>query len=499
MKTSPTLITGSIRWGESGHESSPELLHLVITWSLEEPHRIGEAALIDAKCILGRGDSTEKDPAPRLIFYRQRPGASSPTPPLESPRISRVQLELSPAPSGALAVRSVGRCVVLINGEEATTGTVHPGDTVTLRNALVLLVTKRRTPFPALRAYTGAPAFSFGEPDAHGIVGESPVAWALRDQLAFAAQTHAHVLLRGESGVGKELAARAIHALSDRSGGPFVARNAATFPEGLIDAELFGSAKGYPNAGMPERPGLIGEANGGTLFLDEIGELPQHLHAHLLRVLDRDGQYQRLGEARDRRSDLRLIAATNRPLDALKHDFAARLAIRLDLPGLNDRRDDIPLLFRHLLYRAARATPLAVENFFDKRGGTPAEPRMDPRLIEALIRHCFTHHLRELERLMWVTLATSPGNFLAFTPELRNELRVAAAAEQAPLGEADAVRSASAENIGRAEIEAAMAEALGNVTDAARRLGLKNRFALYRLMKRHGVVAGGTDEPPDEG
>ena len=124
-------------------------------------------------------------------------------------------------------------------------------------------------------------------------------------------------------------------------------------------------------------------------------------------------------------------------------------------------------------------------------------PRIDPRLLDALLRHRFTHHLRELERRMWVALATSQNNFLALTPELRCALRVAEA-EPAPAEQAAEVAIARAERIGRAEIETALGEALGNVTDAARRLGLKNRFALYRLMKRHGVAAGNADVPPSE-
>ena len=139
-------------------------------------------------------------------------------------------------------------------------------------------------------------------------------------------------LLLGESGTGKELAARAVHQLSQRGRQQFVARNAATLPAGLIDAELFGNAKNYPNPGMPERRGLIGEADGGSLFLDEIGELPVELQAHLLRVLDGDGEYQRLGEGVARRSNFRLIAATNRDPSTLKHDLAARFTARIELP-----------------------------------------------------------------------------------------------------------------------------------------------------------------------
>src|SRR5262249_46286359 len=153
--------------------------------------------------------------------------------------------------------------------------------------------------------------FPFGRADADGFVGESPAAWDLRDRLAFIGPQAGHVLLVGESGVGKELAARALHARSRRSRRPLVSRNAATLPEALIDAELFGHARDYPNAGMPERAGLVGEADGGTLFLDEIGELPEARQAHLLRLLD-GGEYQRLGDPRVRRADVRFIAATNR-------------------------------------------------------------------------------------------------------------------------------------------------------------------------------------------
>src|SRR5256885_12859655 len=104
-----------------------------------------------------------------------------------------------------------------------------------------------------------------------------------------------------------------------------VSRNAATFPAGLIDVELFGNVANYPNHGMPERPGVVGEADGSTLFLDEIGELPTELQSHLLRFLDERGEYTRLGDARRRTSDVRVVAATNRALEDLKHDLAARL------------------------------------------------------------------------------------------------------------------------------------------------------------------------------
>ncbi len=504
MTSSTTLTDRSLLWGRNDLEPPPEFFHLVIAWSREEPTRVGEAALVDERCVLGRGGPQSQDGAPRLAFHRQRPMGWAMMPPLEGPRISRLQLELTPTEEGQLAVRSIGRCPLLINGMPAAQGLVKAGDTLTLHNALVLFVVRRRWSLEVIQSLREAPRFSFGDADAHGIVGESPPVWALRGALAFAAQSGNHVLVRGESGAGKELAARAIHALSRRRAGVFVARNAATFPEGLVDAELFGTARGYPNVGSPERSGLIGEADGGTLFLDEIGELPPHLQAHLLRVLDRDGEYQRLGEPRVRRSDLRVIAATNRPVESLKHDFVARFLISVSVPGLPERREDIPLLLRHLLASAARESPDLTERFFERRDDRLAEPRIAPALIEALLRHPYTHHLRELERHMWIALGSSPDNFLTLTPDLcavlrpepgdaRTEPRTGPKTDP---GRSNSPNPSDSGSLGRPEIEAALVEAQGSVTTAARILGLKNRFALYRLMKRHGIA--GPDEEASE-
>lgn len=297
-----------------------------------------------------------------------RPRGSVPTPPLRGERISRTQLEITPTEDGRILVRSIGRCVMLVRGDVVNEACLDHGDTLVLRGALVLLVIRRKPFHNTATTHAEPPLFPFGGPDVHGIIGESAATWALRDELDLAARSGQHVLLLGKSGTGKELAARALHALSSRRDRAFVSRNASTFPEGLVDAELFGTAKGYPNAGNPERTGVIGEADGGTLFLDEIGELSPHLQAHLLRVLDRGGEYQRLGESKVRRADLRVIAATNRPVEHLKQDFGARFVIRLHIPGFEERREDIPLLFRHLLYRASELTP-STDRFFSVEWG----------------------------------------------------------------------------------------------------------------------------------
>ncbi len=445
--------------------------HLVIAWSLEEPDRIGESAVVPARgAILGRGEADDDDDLERLEFFPRRSVTGSAARPLEGSRIARRQLRLLSLPSGQLEIESLGRCPLTVNGVPVQRARVSPGDVVTLRNAMVLLIVARPATADGEQA---ARDFAFGLADDHGMVGESSAAWELRKSLAFAARSNEHVLLLGDSGAGKELAARAIHAMSDRAPRSMASRNAATLPDSLVDAELFGTAKNYPNHGMPERPGLIGEAHGSTLFLDEIGELSPTLQAHLLRVLDRGGEYQRLGDSKRLASDFRLIAATNRDPSALKHDFLARLPLRIKLPGLNERRDDLPLLVRHLLRRVCESTENLLDRFFERRHGLAAEPRVDPDLIELLLRHPFTTHTRELERLLWLALSTSQDDFIAATPELRAEL-----GSVAPEPEVEPDRAA---------IESALETARGNVTRATRLLGLRNRYVLYRIMRKLGM------------
>ncbi|MCC6555665.1 MAG: sigma-54-dependent Fis family transcriptional regulator, partial [Polyangiaceae bacterium] len=305
--------------------------------------------------------------------------------------------------------------------------------------------------------------------------------WALRERLAFVGPREPHVLVLGESGVGTELVARAIHALSQRRARPLVSRNAATLPAGLIDAELFGNVKSYPQAGMPARPGLIGEADGGVLFLDEIGELPLDLQAHLLRVLDARGEYQRLGEPGRRTADLRLVGATNRAPDELRSDLLARMSLRLSIPGLNERREDVPLLARHLLRRIAERDAAIRRRFFTEG---PLEPRVAPALVRALLAHRYTTHVREVEAILWQSLATSERDTLELTDAVSRLLDVAREPAPAPV------------EISREVLDAALARHGGVRERVWRELGLPNRYVLKRLLKKHGLqqAGGGDDE-----
>ena len=446
----------------------------MLAWSLDEPERLGEVLPITGPTSIGRGGPLDDDPAPRTTLHRMRPGSTLAGPPIGSARIGRRQLVLEPRGEDEVHVRSIGPARVRVAGKVITEALARTGEIIEIHNAAVFLVTSRPAELPALGAGTPA-TFPYGAPDSFGMIGESEPAWKLREAIAFASSTSRHVLVLGESGVGKELAARAVHGLSPRHARPFIARNASTMPEALIDAELFGNVKNYPNPGMADRPGLIGEADESTLFLDEIGDLPEKCQVHMLRVLDGDGEYHRLGEAHARRSSFRLVAATNRSLDSLKHDFLARFTHRIVLPGLTERRDDVPLMLAEILRRTARKNPAIADRFFERRKGEIAEPRLAPDLVVRLLRHPFTHHVRELERLVWLALGTAESDYIGLTPDVEREL------EQSAESEVDAAE------LDRDTLARALAEHGRSPTKAAKALGLKNRFVLLRLLKKHGL------------
>ena len=483
-----TIVTDSER--VPTHGPGAAVTALVIAWCAAEPDRVGEIAIIaegGTAQELGRGPG-ENPSEQRVRFYRQRPASMIEGPPLISPGLSRRQLLLIPTPAG-VRIDRIGKCALEVNGHRVDAAEVRPGDVIILRRELVLFCTRRPAWVPPPRQFPAQHWGGFGDADALGIIGESPHVWRLRESIAFAAKADNHVLLLGESGTGKELAAHAIHRLSSRAAGTFVARNAATLPSGLIDAELFGNAKNYPNPGMPDRPGLIGEADGGSLFLDEIGELPVELQSHLLRVLDADGEYQRLGEGTSRRSRLRLVAATNRDIAALKYDFAARFTTRVDLPSLTNRREDIPLLVRHLLLRAAKRSPEIAGHFIAQTERGHEYPRIHPLLVQHLLQRQYSANIRELDAALWRAMSDSHGDVIEAPAELRTVAsgKHPSAAPSASPSELPASPVESRPEPGAEEIRSALLRHEGRVAEAARTLGLTSRYALYRLMKKHGI------------
>ena len=466
--------SSAVQAGRGGGEARALVPALVLLWSQEEPGRVAELvclprAAIDVPFTIGRAREPGEDGALPLMLQQLRPGSRVDTGPLRAGNVSRWQLRVRAIAEDELLVEQIGRGELHVNGHPVERAIVAPGDVIEARDRFVFMYTRRPAQWPD-RSLVSEPSFAFGGPDACGIVGESPAAWQLRQQIAFCAANDEHTLVHGPSGAGKELVVRAIHARSRRAAAPLVARNAVTIPESLMDAELFGNLGDYPNPGMPERPGLLGEAHGGALFLDEIGELSHALQAHLLRVMD-SGEYQRLGEARRRTADFRLIGATNRGPEALKHDLLARFVHRLHVPGLDERPEDVPLLARHLVRRLAARSPELRERFF-----VGEEPRLAVELAVALARRRYTTHVRELVELLWKSVADSPGAVLVAPP--------GEAVGPAPRQPDD---YAAPEGLGREQIVAALA-AVGGVREQAwRLLGLRSRYQLKRLLKKYDI------------
>ncbi|MDB4940992.1 MAG: Nitrogen regulation protein NtrC [Labilithrix sp.] len=453
----------------SADDGKADALALVLVWSKNDGPRLGEVLFPKHGAVWGRGATSDVD-EPRVALVRQAPGKTRPAAELENPFLSRRQLRFDVPNADTVVVEAIGKRQLRVGDAEMKTTTLREGDVFAVDGQYAFCCMRRVLTLPEGGSDL-APA-QFGHADPHGIVGEGPATWALRANLAFLGKRNAHVLVTGASGSGKELVAQAIHRLSSRARKPIVARNAATFPAGLIDAELFGNLQNYPNAGMPERPGLIGQADGSTLFLDEIGELPSELQAHLLRVLD-GGEYQRLGESKRRVADIRLVAATNRPAEELKEDLGARLALRLHLTGLDERPEDVTLLARHLLLRTAARDPQLGEAFFEGWNGTHGEPRLSLDLARALVLHAWTTNARELEALLLRSAATSRGKDLELTSDVRKLIRIPTPRDAA--------------SVTAAEIRDALARHGGVKDKAWRDLRLPSRHALHRLMKKMNI------------
>jgi len=246
----------------------------------------------------------------------------------------------------------------------------------------------------------------------HEIVGDSFRVRQLMEAVRRAAPTSATVLIQGESGVGKELIARAIHRNSLRSRERFVQVNCAAIPEELIESELFGHEKGSFTGATEKQIGKFEQADRGTIFLDEVGDMSLKTQAKVLRVLE-EGEVERVGSARTMRVDVRVIAATNKDLEkeiekgTFREDLFFRLSvIPLSVPPLRDRVEDIPALVQHFLDALAR------ENNFRRR-------RMTPRAMEALQRHRWKGNIRELRNTVERSIIMTQGDAidLADLPE----------------------------------------------------------------------------------
>ncbi|QEL56308.1 nitrogen regulation protein NR(I) [Chromobacterium paludis] len=256
------------------------------------------------------------------------------------------------------------------------------------------------------------------------LLGQAPAMQDVFRAIGRLAQSHVTVLITGESGTGKERVAEALHRHSIRAGKPFIALNTAAIPKDLLESELFGHEKGAFTGALATRRGRFEEAEGGTLFLDEIGDMPTELQTRLLRVLS-DGHFYRVGGHTPIKANVRVIAATHQNLEQrvrdgqFREDLYHRLnVIRLRLPPLRERREDIPLLARHFL--AKSASQLGVE-----------PKRLSEAAMALIQRSAFTGNVRELENLCQWICVMAPGQTVEVAdlpPELREPAATPAAA-----------------------------------------------------------------------
>jgi two-component system response regulator AtoC len=281
------------------------------------------------------------------------------------------------------------------------------------------------------------------------------------------------VLVTGESGVGKELVARAIHRRSTRRGGPFVAVNCGAIPENLLESELFGHKKGAFTDAVQDRRGLFEEATTGTLFLDEIGELPLGLQVKLLRVLE-DEKIRRVGEARDTQVDVRIIAATHRDLTAetkagrFREDLFYRLnVLPIHCPPLRDRRDDIPLLIDHFIAKN------------NSRLGTSIRG-MDTETRRLLYEYAWPGNVRELENTIERAMVLSEGEQIV-AADLPERIREARDPVQVQLASGELSVKKTTRIIEEILIRRALQKTKGNRTRAAEVLEISHRALLYKI------------------
>jgi DNA-binding NtrC family response regulator len=314
-----------------------------------------------------------------------------------------------------------------------------------------------------------------------GIVGDSPSMRALAERVERVARSNLPALIRGETGTGKELIARAIHRRSRRPG-PFVSENCAALADSLLEAELFGHEQGAFTGASAARDGLFARANGGTLFIDEVGDMSPAMQAKLLRVLQ-DGEVRRLGGQRTTTVDVRVIAATHKDLDALvrqglfREDLLFRLAVlEVRVPALRERPEDIPPLVERFLRRLSDET------------GQPTLLLGDAAL-DALLAHPWPGNVRELENAVRVAALFSTGGALQADAFPFRRAKGGAIAPDRELSYQE-LRDLLEERE-RDYVKDVLATSHGNKAEAARRLGI-TRYALYRTLRRLGIEC---DEP----
>ena len=307
-------------------------------------------------------------------------------------------------------------------------------------------------------------------PGAEEIVGSSEAVGEVKRLIKSLSSSEAPVLIRGESGTGKELVARAIHKTSPRADGPFIAINCAAIPDTLLESELFGYEKGAFTGANKRKLGHYQLANGGTLFLDEIGDMPHQLQSKLLRVLE-NNRVMPLGSTKEVEVDIRLVTATNRPLEvdikdgSFREDLFYRINVfPITLPPLRERRDDVAELSRHFLAGSGRsATDLSDE------------------AVRKLQGYHWPGNIRELRNVLERAVIVRPTGAIEAADILLSSVADTARADDTP-----EPASLNLEDMERQLILRAIKATRGNKSEAARLLGITRR-ALYGRLERYGI------------
>jgi DNA-binding NtrC family response regulator len=296
------------------------------------------------------------------------------------------------------------------------------------------------------------------------------------------APTNSTVLIGGESGVGKDLVARAIHEHSQRASGPFVKINSTAIPETLLESELFGYEKGAFSGATVSKPGKFEMANNGTLFLDEIGDVPAATQVKLLRVLQ-DREFERLGSTKTQKVDVRLVAATNRDLRAaleegtFREDLYYRLnVVAIDIPPLREHKEDIPALAEFFLQKIARESGKTVQG-------------ITGQALKMLMDFHWPGNVRELQNVLERAVTLSTGATLD-VGDIHIDAPVRRA--HADSGPAALPEGMTLEQFEEELLREALKRASGNKSQAARALGLSRNALRYRLTKM------GVHDPPDK-
>ncbi|MCP1631525.1 two-component system response regulator HydG [Citrobacter amalonaticus] len=320
-------------------------------------------------------------------------------------------------------------------------------------------------------AHTRTPASELPSVSASqfGMVGKSPAMQQLLSEIAMVAPSDATVLIHGDSGTGKELVARALHASSGRSDKPLVTLNCAALNESLLESELFGHEKGAFTGADKRREGRFVEADGGTLFLDEIGDISPMMQVRLLRAIQ-EREVQRVGSNQTISVDVRLIAATHRDLaeevkvGRFRQDLYYRLnVVTIETPALRQRREDIPLLADHFRQRFAERNRKAVKGF-------------TPRAMDLLIHYDWPGNIRELENAIERSVVLLTGEYIS-----ERELPLAIASQPLPLMTEQTIQPLV--EVEKEVILAALEKTGGNKTEAARQLGITRKTLLAKLSR----------------